>query len=194
MPGTKIATTDIIRSSHAELGVTEPFDSWSSQVISATERMLNVLLKQFPWYRLYEQRITAYYGGYWSLFGEGLAYVLAYAGHAGNDPDVHLVQAAQTFERELRGLFDNEVFTSSLDSLPIETLNLPALSTPNSLSAKAEAILALAPDQRGREILLDVAHGVSVASAGANQGIAKQTTHERIKRIRERAWKEITDA
>lgn len=186
------STQEHLASSYRELGPSIPEDEWSAEVVSVTEVLLNKTLNQFPWYRYQQQRIVDHFGGYKGLFTEALGYVLAFVRNKPNHPWKALVPAAREIARDLRAMFDNELFTTSLDGLPVETVVSPLLNNVEPFDdTRLEPFLALAPDERGRELIKDVAYGTPLAVAARNQGITPQTAHERWKRFTNKAREEF---
>ncbi len=149
-------------------------------------------MMQFPWYRLRQQKIISHYGGYSELMKVTLAYLIAHVSAQPDDLWAALAPAATDLAHELRSLFDNVLFADLSDQLTnVDIVVSPLPTDPNSPAIKR--ILDLAPDERGRHILLDMASGSSLAAAADNNGISRQSAHERMTRLKTKARKELSD-
>ena len=175
--------TVLINGTYEEIESELTREQFHSEVVSAAEVTINGFLTKLPWFRAQRTHIERKLGGYAALFQDALTYVLTYTVNTPNEPSSACKPAAAALAQDLRALFDGEPYTNPL--APTDVIVSPLLN--NDLSSQALELIGLAPDDRGQELLMDVAHGSSVAAAAANQGITRQTAHERMQRIRQRA-------
>lgn len=194
MQTTKVRTQDLIQAAYAELQPSTDVDTWSSQAISVVEVLLNKSLHQFPWYRYRQQYIINHYGSYAELVNAALAFLLAHGRRNPDDLWGALAPTAADFASELRALFDNEVFTDSLDGAVVETVVSPLLNDVEPGPAQTlRQMLSLTKGGRDVEIILDVAHGSPITHVADTHGVSRQTIYNHLKRMRKRARKEIAD-
>lgn len=172
-------TRELIAHTYDAVTPSIPLEEWHSEVITTAELVINGCLMKLPWFKAQRNHIEQSLGGYRTLFIDTVTYVLAHTPNNPDHPSATLEAVAKAMAQDLRE-FDNSPYTTAIEG--IEVVASPLLNNPEG-SLFERAIIGLAPDDRGREILLDVAAGTSLRAAADNNGITPQSAHARMKRL-----------
>lgn len=177
---------DEIRDAVTERWPSTPYpDDTACQVVNQARVAINFGFKRWPWYQQAELQIIREYGGFYGLLRDvAIEILMSMEGTRNSEIQAAGMIAMQRVAATLRREYDGSRVpaTVSLDlvvDFP-ETIVLPPKTE--------RLIVQLWSEAEGveRELLAEIACGVSMRSAAENVGLPRSTARHRLERLRVR--------